>query len=161
MANELVTTTTNNVVVDDLDNKVMSFFIDSVCYGVDLKNVIEIISIQHITTVPNVPHYIKGIINLRGKIIPIIETRFKLDIEAKEYDDKTCIIIVELDDIQIGLIVDSVHEVMTLANGSAIPTKKEQRDKKYLKAVNKVGNQMVLTLDLSFFINDDNVDYVE
>ncbi|MBR3841484.1 MAG: chemotaxis protein CheW [Erysipelotrichales bacterium] len=163
MANELVTTTAtnNNVVVDDLDNKVMSFFIEDVCYGVDLKNVIEIISIQYITTVPNVPHYIKGIINLRGKIIPIIETRFKLDIEAKEYDDKTCIIIVELDDIQIGLIVDSVHEVMTLANGSTIPAKKEQRDKKYLKGVNKVGNQMVLTLDLSFFINDDNVDIAE
>ena len=174
MANELVTTTANNVVVDDLDNKVMSFFIDNVCYGVDLKNVIEIISIQYITTpktetkLPEIMsvnaidgYYIKGIINLRGKIIPIIETRFKLDIEAKEYDDKTCIIIVELDDIQIGLIVDIVHEVMTLANGSTIPAKKEQREKKYLKAVNKVGNQMVLTLDLGFFINDDNVDYAE
>ena len=162
MANELVTTTNNvNAVVDDLDNKVMSFFIDNVCYGVDLKNVIEIISIVYITKVPNVPHYIKGIINLRGKIIPIIETRFKLDIPPKEYDDKTCIIIVELDDIQIGLIVDSVHEVMTLTNGSTIPAKREQRDKKYLKGVNKVGDQMVLSLDLGFFINDDNVDIIE
>lgn len=159
MENELEVVSTN--VSDDLDNKIMSFFIQDVCYGIDLKNVIEIISVQHITTVPNVPNYIKGIINLRGKIIPIIETRLKLDIEEKEYDDKTCIIIVELDDIQIGLIVDSVHEVLSLANGSVIPAKREQRDKKYLKSVTKVGDTMVLTLDLSFFINDDNVSDAE
>lgn len=155
MADELVTTTA--VEVDDLENKIMSFYIDDVIYGIDLKNVIEIISIQYITKVPNVPHYIKGVINLRGKIVPVIETRFKLDLCEVPYTDKTCIIVITLDDINIGLIVDSVNEVMTLTNDSVIPTKKEQKNKKYLKSVTKVDNQMVLNLDLNYLINDDYV----
>lgn len=154
MADELVTTT----VSDDLDNKIMTFFIEDVIYGIELKNVIEIISIQYITKVPNVPNYIKGIINLRGKIIPVIETRLKLDLEEVPYTDKTCIIVVTLNDITIGLIVDSVHEVLTLSNNSSsIPTKKTHKDKKYLKSVTKMGDNMILSMDLNFFINDDQL----
>ncbi len=142
--------------VDDLDDKIMTFFIEDVLYGLELKNVIEIVTMQYITKVPNVPEYVCGIINLRGKIVPVIETRLKLDNEFKEYDDKTCIIVVEQDDSQIGLVVDEVNEVMRLSNGTDIPAKREQKEKKYLKSITKIGDKMVLNLDLNFFINDDN-----
>lgn len=142
--------------VDDLDDKIMTFFIEGVLYGLELKNVKEIVTMQYITKVPNVPEYVCGIINLRGKIVPVIETRLKLDNEFKEYDDKTCIIVVEQDDSQIGLVVDEVNEVMRLSNGTDIPAKREQKEKKYLKSITKINDRMVLNLDLNFFINDDN-----
>ncbi len=99
-------------------NKFISFFIDNEEYGVVIHKVKEIIKMMHITPVPNSPFYIKGIINLRGKVIPVIELRLKFGIDFREYDAETNIIVVEVDtgekNILIGAIVDSVSDILQL-----------------------------------------------
>lgn len=156
MADEIMETTAH----DDLENRLMTFFIKDVIYGIQLRHVIEIISIQYITKVPNVPNYVKGIINLRGKIVPVVDTRLKIGIEETEYDDKTCIIVIMIGEMQIGLIVDSVNEVVTITKDAItrMPDISEQKTKKYLQSVTKMNDQMILHLDLDYLINDDNIE---
>ena len=156
MADEIMETTAH----DDLENRLMTFFIKDVIYGIRLRHVIEIISIQYITKVPNVPNYVKGIINLRGKIVPVVDTRLKIGIEETEYDDKTCIIVIMIGEMQIGLIVDSVNEVLTITKDAVtrMPDISEQKTKKYLQSVTKMNDQMILHLDLDYLINDDNIE---
>lgn len=156
MADEIMET----VAIDDLENRLMTFFIKDVVYGIQLRHVIEIISIQYITKVPNVPEYVKGIINLRGKIVPVVDTRLKIGIEETEYDAKTCIIVIMIGEMQIGLIVDSVNEVVTITKDAItrMPDISEQKTKKYLQSVTKMNDQMILHLDLDYLINDDNIE---
>ena len=79
--------------LDELSNRSLTFLIGDVVYGIELSHVIEIISIQPITPVPALPAYIKGIINLRGKVVPVIDVRLKFNQEERAYDEKTCIIV--------------------------------------------------------------------
>ena len=93
---------------DTQKGRVLTFSLDKESYGIDIKYVIEIIGMQSITKIPELPDYIKGVINLRGKIIPVIDVRLKFKKEGKEYNDRTCIIVVDINGISIGLIVDSM-----------------------------------------------------
>ena len=90
------------------------FSIDDVVYGIEIKYVSTIINIEQITKVPKVPEYIKGVINLRGKIVPVISVRNRFGKEEIPYDERTCIIILEFDDGNlVGIIVDRMREVTT------------------------------------------------
>lgn len=92
--------------------EVLLFTIDDVVYGIEIKYINEIIGIEQITVVPKVPDYIKGVINIRGKIVPIISVRKRFGKEEIPYDERTCIIVLELEDgNQVGIIVDRVREV--------------------------------------------------
>ena len=106
---------------DDLTGRYLTFDIDDSIYSLPLNNVIEIIGIQHVTHIPNVPHYIKGIINLRGKIVPISDVRLKFGLDERPYDDKTCIVIVMINDMNVGVIVDRVAEVVSLDKSNMAP----------------------------------------
>lgn len=93
--------------------EVLLFTIDDAVYGIEIKYVNEIIGIEQITVVPRVPYYIKGVINIRGKVVPIISTRARFGKEEIPYDERTCIIVLEFDGgNQVGIIVDRVKEVM-------------------------------------------------
>ncbi len=100
---------------DTQKGKYLTFFLDQEAYGIDIRYVTEIIGIQPITAVPEVPAYVRGIINLRGKIIPVLDVRLKFHKETVPYNDRTCIIVVEIQEMPVGLIVDHVADV------SAIP----------------------------------------
>ena len=106
---------------DTQKDRYLTFSIGTESFGVDIKYVTEIIGIQPITIVPEVPDYVKGIINLRGKIIPVIDIRLKFKKESIEYDDRTCIIVVEVDEVTAGFIVDNVTEVITIAGVDIVP----------------------------------------
>lgn len=95
-------------------NKYLSFHIGDKLYGIEIKNITDIIELQKITEVPDMPDYIKGVINLRGKIIPVMDMRLRLNKEEKEYDDRTCIININIDNVTVGLIVDTVSEVLRI-----------------------------------------------
>ncbi|NLM79860.1 MAG: purine-binding chemotaxis protein CheW, partial [Clostridiales bacterium] len=103
-------------IVDDdpQDGRYLTFSLDSECYGIEIKYVTEIIGIQPITEVPEMPEYIKGIINLRGRIIPVMDVRLRFKKPFREYDERTCIIVIEIRDIVLGLIIDRVSEVLTI-----------------------------------------------
>lgn len=149
---------------DDLKGRYLTFYIDKTLYGIELTHVIEIIEIssinseQPITHVPSLPHYMKGIINLRGKVVPVIDVRLKFEQEERPYDDSTCIIVVLIHDMQVGLIVDIVQEVVNVDsdNCNASPdTGKNRNSEHYLSSIAKIGDKVILNIDCEKFFQND------
>lgn len=101
--------------------KYLTFFINGQCYGIPIALVMEIIGIQRIAEVPEFPYYAKGIINLRGLIVPIIDVNLRIGYQEQDYTSKTCVIVVVVDDIEIGLIVDEVDEVIDIHDENINP----------------------------------------
>lgn len=99
---------------DDLSRQYLTFFMDNQIMGIPLINVEQIVQIQNITPVPETPEYFKGVMDLRGNLIPLIDMRLRLKRDEAEYNDKTAIIICIVKNSLIGYIVDSVDEVVTL-----------------------------------------------
>lgn len=144
-------------VMDDLQGKFLTFYIEDTIYGIELMHVIEIISVQNATRIPNVPAYIKGIINLRGKIVPVIDVRLKFKQSERAYDEKTCIIVVVIEDMQVGLIVDRVSEVVTVDHAELAdpPELGTTSNEKYLQSIATVGERVVLNIDCHKFFHSD------
>ena len=147
---------------DTQKDKYLIFSIDKQYYGIDIKYVIEIIGIQPITEVPELPDYIRGVINLRGKIIPVMDVRLKFKKKEKEYDDRTCIIVVEIGSICIGLIIDTVVEVANIEenNISEPPKTSSNRDSgnKYIKGIGKAQNGVILLIDCNKLLEEDEIE---
>ena len=103
---------------DSLAGKYLTFTLDKEEYGIALLKVKEIIGMMPITSVPQTPEYVKGVINLRGKVIPVSDLRLRFEMAAADYTDRTCIIVVEIHGeettIQVGIVVDAVSEVMNI-----------------------------------------------
>ncbi len=99
----------------------LTFLSDNIAFGVSTNYVIEIIANYAIREVPNVPSYVKGVINLRGQVLPVIDVRLRMNKPFKEYNNNTCIIILEIDTVLIGLIVDSVLQVQDIDTSVASP----------------------------------------
>lgn len=144
---------------DTLKDRYLTFAIENEIYGIEIKYVIEIVGIQKITKVPELPQYIKGIINLRGKIIPVMDVRLRFNKEPKEYNDRTCVVIINVKDISIGLIVDTVSDVITIPEQDAVepPRINSDADNKYIKKIGKVGNDVRLLLDCEKLLYDDEI----
>lgn len=130
-------------------DKYLVFCIENEDYCIDIKYVIEIIAIQPITIIPEMPEYVKGVINLRGKIIPVIDVRVRFKKEWIEYHDRTCIIVVEIQNLSVGLIVDRVLEVISIPTEqiSDLPKVSKKTYQKYMKGIGKVGEEVKLILD--------------
>lgn len=145
---------------DTQRGKFLTFSIGKEAYGFEIKYVTEIIGIQEITEVPELPIYVKGIINLRGKIIPVMDVRLRFKKEPREYNDRTCIVVIDIRDISIGLIVDHVAEVVVIAPENIVPPPaiKTGFHNRYIKGIGKVGNEVKLLLDCDKLLNDEEVD---
>lgn len=145
---------------DTQRGKYLTFQLGSDIFGIEIKFVTEIIGIQSITYVPQVPSYVKGIINLRGKIIPVIDMRLKFKKPVIEYDDRTCIIVIEIENISIGLIVDRVTEVLNISDDSIVPPPnyKSGYQNKYINGIGKVGNDIKMLLDCEMIVTDREKD---
>lgn len=143
-----------------LKNKYLTFAIDGKDYAIDIKHVTEIIGIQKITDVPELPEYIKGIINLRGKIIPVMDVRIRFKKEPIEYNDRTCIIVIEIDEISLGLIVDNVSEVIEISEDNIIvpPDTKKSAEDMFVKSIGKVEKTVKYILSCEKLISDKDVD---
>jgi len=142
--------------LDDLNGRFLTFFIDDTFYGIELLHIVEIISVQPITCVPGLPHYFKGIINLRGKVAPVIDVRLKFNMEERPYDDKTCFIVVTIDDMQVALIVDSVVEVVTVQREQeSAPPDMDREGDRYLRSIAKLGDKVILNIDCKKFFQSD------
>ncbi|WP_010252717.1 chemotaxis protein CheW [Acetivibrio cellulolyticus] len=148
----------HEIVEDTQKGRFLTFVIGKEVYGIEIKYVTEIINIQKITEVPELPDYIKGIINLRGKIIPVLDVRVRFKKEPKEYNDRTCIIVVDIADISVGLIVDSVAEVTTITENDIVPPPDANTgfNNKYIKGIGKIGDEVKLLLDCSKLLSDED-----
>lgn len=145
---------------DTLKNRYLTFSIGNESYGIEVRYVTEIIGIQAITEIPELPGYIKGIINLRGKIIPVMDVRLRFKKEPREYNDRTCIIVIDIRDISIGLIVDTVSEVITILEQDIVEPPKMNKgfQNRYIKNIGKVENDVKLLLDCEKLLTDDEIE---
>lgn len=139
-----------------LDNKYLIFLIDDTMYSFPLASALEILTMQPITKLPMVSSDIKGIINLRGKVIPVLDVRQKLGLPEKEYDSKTSIIVLDIHGMHIGLIVDIVSDVMLVKSENIIPPpKKTAESRNYISSVTHIDDKIVLNLDCDLFFNEE------
>lgn len=144
---------------DTLKGKYLIFSMGAEMYGIEIRYITEIIGVQPITQVPRMPGYVKGISNLRGKIIPVMDVRLRFKKEPREYDDRTCIIVIDTSDISIGLIVDSVSEVLALRDDQIVPPPDVSRDgQKYIKGIGNVGGSVKLLLDCDKLLSAEELD---
>lgn len=145
---------------DTQKSRYLTFSIGKETYGVEIKYVIEIIGIQTITEIPELPEYIKGIINLRGKIIPVMDVRLRFKKEPIEYNDRTCVIIVDINDTSIGLIVDKVAEVIIIPDQDIVepPQMNKGSKNRYIKNMGKVGDDVKLLLDCERLLTEDELE---
>ena len=133
---------------DTLKGKYLIFSMENEMYGIEIRYITEIIGIQPITVVPGMPQYVKGITNLRGKIIPVMDARLRFKKAVREYDDRTCIIVLDANEISTGLIVDSVSEVIVIDDEDiAPPPDINKGGLGYIKGIGKANGNVKLLLD--------------
>jgi purine-binding chemotaxis protein CheW len=149
-------TLTNSQVLVDLDgedtqkDKYLSFAIGRESYGMDIRYVTEIVVMQSITAVPDMPDYIKGVINLRGSVFSVMDIRNRFHLESTDYTDRTCIIIVKVDEQQVGVIVDTVNEVIDIP-GEIIESLSgfhASTESNYIQGIGKLENKVVILLNI-------------
>ena len=136
--------------------EILLFNIENNVYGVEIQYITEIIGIQPITIVPKVPNYIKCVINIRGKVIPVMSVRNRFGKEEIPYDERTCIIVVEWDGIAVGLIVDRVREVLAVKPSqiSATPDYKSVNSNRYIRNIVDSNNEIKLLLDCQKLVTE-------
>lgn len=138
--------------------EVLFFSIGDTIYGIEIEFVNEIIGIEQITVVPKIPDYIKGVINIRGKVVPVISVRKRFGMEEIPYDDRTCIIVLEFDGgMQVGIIVDRVQEVTVVDKKiiSKTPDFKNVNSNRYIKSIINSSDEIKLLLDCNKLIMTD------
>ena len=145
--------------VHDLAGKYLTFVLDREEYGIEILKVREIIGMIDVTPVPQVPHYIKGVINLRGKVIPVADLRLKFGMDEKGYDEATCIIVLDVSGKQIGAIVDTVSEVLDVTGDQIEPTPDfgSKLDTEYILGMGKIGNNVKILLDIDKVLSFDEI----
>lgn len=148
---------------DTQKDKYLIFTIDKEEYGIEIKYILEIISIQKVTRVPELDNYIKGIINLRGKIIPVMDVRLRFKKPLMEYDDRTCIIVVDVDGLTVGLIVDRVSEVVNIPEDQVVmPPKTSMNTRnKYINGIGKIGEDVRLLIDCNKLLDNDDKETIK
>ena len=149
-----------DVIVEDEIQKeqYMTFKCSDEIYGISIKYVNEIIGLSQITKVPETQDYLIGLINLRGKIIPVIDVRIRFGKEPLEYNDRTCVIVIDVKSTVIGLIVDAIDEVAAFAENEITPPPSvsdlAMQAKKYVFGIGRVNGEVKLLLDPDKLIND-------
>jgi purine-binding chemotaxis protein CheW len=150
---------------DALKNKYLIFSVGEENYGISIRYVIEIIGIGEITKVPELPGYVKGILNLRGKIITVMDARLRFKKEERGYDDRTCIIVINIESITFGLIVDSVKEVASINESdiSPPPTINKQDDGAggFIEGIGKVENDIWLLINCMMLLTNSEMDLAQ
>ncbi len=138
-------------------SRFLTFYVDEEQYGIGIKHVIEIIGMQKITEIPEQPKYVNGIINLRGKIIPTIDIRVRFDKEKRPYDERTCIIVIDVLDKLIGIIVDQVSEVTTIDQTSISepPTFDNNSTDRFINGIARVNEAIIILVNIHKIVADE------
>lgn len=148
---------------DDLqsNNKYLLFNLGNEVFGLKISCIIQIVEMQKITEVPDMPSYIRGVINQRGKVIPLMDLRVRFGMDERDYDDRNCIIIVSVHDTFIGFVVDTVAEVHDIDDANIDPSpgfKNESLKEKYISGLGKIGDEVKILLDVEKIISQDELE---
>lgn len=151
----------------DRQGKYLTFTLADEEYGIGILKIKEIIGMMPVTTVPQTPEFVKGVINLRGKVIPVIDLRLRFGMESIDYTERTCIIVVEIDGttgtVQIGIVVDSVSEVLNV-KGEEIedtPTFGTKLNTDYILGMAKMEGGVKILLDIDRVLSADEIIVLE
>ncbi len=151
--------------VMDQDNKFLQFELDGEYYGVDILKVREINGMMDITAVLQTPVFMKGLINLRGKVVPVIDLRLKFGLSEAQYDERTSIIVIEFKSIhgqvQMGIVVDTVSEVINIQaeNIEPSPNFGARLKSEYIKGMAKTKDRVIIILDIDLILTDEELTF--
>jgi len=148
---------------DTQEGKFLTFSLGEEEYGIEIRHVTEIIGIQNITDLPDMPDFVKGVINLRGKVIPVIDVRLRFGMAERAYDERTCIVVVNIAGTAVGLIVDSVSEVINIPAGDIElpPRVKKGESSRFIKGLGKVGEKVKILLAVERLIYVENLEPIK
>ncbi len=158
-ANEMISQNTEELQAEDTQapssdiTRFLTFISDGLTFGVNTDQVIEIINNHSIRPLPMVPDYVRGIINLRGQILPIIDMRLRMGKPFLEYDAKTCIIILEIESNIVGIVVDAVSQVLDIDLKKTSPIPIENRQELTNSMISLEDGTVVLLLECEAIIN--------
>lgn len=129
--------------------KYLTFVLGCESYGLDIKFVREIIRMQAVTSIPDTPGYIRGVINLRGRVIPVMDVRLRFSMSSRDDDDRTCIIVVQVGEWTVGLVVDTVSEVLDIASDQIEPPPRTlgNNNAHFIEGMGKLDDRVRLLLD--------------
>jgi len=143
--------------------KYLTFMLENKEYGIRILKIKEIIRLMDITHLPHTPDFIKGVINLRGKVIPVMDLRLKFDMPSREYDERTCIVVVEISTktnvMLMGIVVDAVLEVMNISNSDIEPPPKfgSNVDTEFISGIAKTKNGIKILLDIDKVLTQEEI----
>ena len=149
----------NKKAVKQLGGKYLTFFLANEEYGLEILKVVEINGMMDVTPVPRTPHYIQGVINLRGKVIPVLDLRLKFNMPYAEQTDETVIIVVHAQSIEMGIVVDKVSEVLDISNDSIedSPAFGTEVNTEYILGIGKSEGNVKLLLDIDRVLTSQDV----
>ncbi len=144
---------------DTIADMYLTFDLGNEDYGIGIMFVTEIVGMQNITEVPDMPDFVKGVVNLRGQVIPVVDVRLRFNMKPREYDERTCIIVLSIRDVQIGLVVDTVNEVLTIDDSQISPPPKvaTANSARYIKGMGKVDEEVKILLDGEKLLFDEEL----
>ena len=134
---------------DTLKNMYLTFRLGNEDYGIEIRYVTEIVGMQKITEVPDMPVFVKGVVNLRGQVIPVLDMRLRFHMDPREYDERTCIVVVNIGGAQVGLVVDTVNEVRNIDDAQISPPPRTAGadSARYIQGMGKVGEEVIILLE--------------
>jgi len=147
---------------DDLSNmlKYLLFHLGTGEYGIEISRVTGIEDLQKITRIPDMPSFMKGVINLRGKVIPVIDLRLRFGMEERACDDRTCILITDIQSLSVGLIVDTVTVVMDMDTSAIDPPPSftsGSGKERYIHGLARMGDEVKILVDVEKIIREDDI----
>jgi purine-binding chemotaxis protein CheW len=147
----------------NVDNQFVTFNIEDEIYGVDVKKVHEIIGMTKITKVPNSMVFMKGMIDLRGRVVPVVDMRLKFNMEEKEYNEMTVILIVEVMGKLIGMVVDTVSDVIGLKeeNIQDTPHFSTKIDTDYISGIGRSDEKLIILLEVDKILTSEEIEKIE
>ncbi|MCK5340701.1 MAG: purine-binding chemotaxis protein CheW [Desulfobulbaceae bacterium] len=148
---------------DTQKDKYLTFHLGEEDYGIEIAFVTEIIGIQKITEVPDMPEFIKGVINLRGKVIPLMDVRERFRMQFREYDERTCIVVVDINNTAVGLLVDEVSEVVDIPESQVEPPPKTGKgtSSRFIKGMGKMDDEVKILLDVGKILYDEELETLD
>ncbi len=146
------------------ENKFLMCKIGEETYGIDIQHVTDIIELQKITEVPDMPEYVRGVINLRGNVIPVIDMRLRFGMDSKEFDDRTVITVVNIKSYSIGFIVDTATEVVDIPEKNIDPAPsfhESGKQNKYIAGLGKLEDQVIILLDMEKLVGEREIESIQ
>lgn len=141
---------------ENLDDMYLAFSLGEEEYAVGIRQVVEIVGLPRIMSVPDLPDYIRGVINLRGKVIPLLDVRLRFQMAERPYDERTVVIVMEVDGAPIGLIVDGVTEVRDVprANIGRSAVRSHSGAKSAIHGIGRIEDRIIIILDAAVLTSD-------